>query len=82
MAGIKRLVGSGVIEPEATVVAVLTGHLLKDTDYVIDYHQERLVATDSDGREQRITGNFANHPVRVEAKTDAIMEALRRLRKV
>ncbi len=42
VAGIKRLVADGVIDPDEDVVAVLTGHVLKDTDYAIKYHQEKL----------------------------------------
>ncbi len=35
VAGIKRLALSGLIEPGARVVAVLTGHLLKDPDILV-----------------------------------------------
>jgi threonine synthase len=43
VAGIRKL---GIKENES-VVAVLTGHVLKDTDYVIKYHNQSL--TDPDG---------------------------------
>lgn len=46
VAGIKKLVTQNVIKKDESVVAVLTGHLLKDTDYVIKYHEQRLVAPD------------------------------------
>src|SRR6266446_1164558 len=42
VAGIKRLVKDRVIRPGETVVAILTGHLLKDTDYVVNYHSDNL----------------------------------------
>ncbi|HVQ36110.1 MAG TPA: threonine synthase, partial [Pyrinomonadaceae bacterium] len=42
VAGIKRLVASGVIRADEEVVAVLTGHILKDTDYAINYHLDKL----------------------------------------
>jgi threonine synthase len=35
LAGIRKLVKSGEIETEARIAAVLTGHALKDTDYII-----------------------------------------------
>lgn len=44
VAGIRKLVSDGVIKKDESVVAVLTGHLLKDTDYVIKYHEGKLVA--------------------------------------
>jgi threonine synthase len=46
VAGIQKLVNEDVIKNDDSVVAVLTGHLLKDTDYVIKYHEGRLVAPD------------------------------------
>src|SRR5687768_10639614 len=46
VAGIRRLVNEGFIKKDESVVAILTGHLLKDTDYVIKYHQQKLVAPD------------------------------------
>jgi threonine synthase len=35
LAGLKKLTGAGEIDRDAEVVAVLTGHALKDTDYII-----------------------------------------------
>ena len=46
VAGIRKLVKENVIKRNESVVAVLTGHLLKDTDYVIKYHDQKLVAPD------------------------------------
>jgi threonine synthase len=38
LAGVRQLVRRGIIERDASVVAVLTGHVLKDAQVVIDYH--------------------------------------------
>lgn len=46
VAGIRKLVSETFIRNHESVVAVLTGHLLKDTDYVINYHEGTLVAPD------------------------------------
>jgi len=35
LAGIKKLAAAGQLDPHAVVAAVLTGHALKDTDYII-----------------------------------------------
>ena len=72
VAGIRKLVAEGVIGQNESVVAVLTGHVLKDTDYVIKYHNRSL--TDPDGR--RLESPFANSPIRVAASADAIREVL------
>ena len=68
VAGIRKL---GINENES-VVAVLTGHVLKDTDYVIKYHNELL--TDPD--ERRLESRFANAPIRVAASADAIRDRI------
>ncbi len=82
VAGIKRLVASGVIRSDDDVVAVLTGHILKDTDYAINYHQEKLYthdrATDKTKEERRLAGAYSNPPARVKATKTAIIEGLRR----
>lgn len=40
LAGIRKLVSSGKMDPDATIAAVLTGHALKDTDYIIKTHRQ------------------------------------------
>ena len=72
VAGIRKLVSDGVIKESETVVAVLTGHLLKDTDYVMQYHTDRLTAPD----DARITSNFANRPIKTSASIGSIKSVL------
>jgi threonine synthase len=36
LAGIRKLTAAGHIDRDAVVAAVLTGHALKDTDYIIE----------------------------------------------
>jgi threonine synthase len=38
VAGARRLVAEGVIDPDETVVSILTGNLLKDPTATVDYH--------------------------------------------
>ena|SRR6266536_2277288 len=82
VAGIKRLVASGTIGADTDVVAVLTGHILKDTDYAINYHQEKLFthdrSADKTKLERRLAGTYRNPPARVQATRAAILEGLRR----
>lgn len=42
LAGTRKLVEMGVIQPNETVVGVLTGHVLKDPDAVVNYHTDTL----------------------------------------
>ncbi len=41
LAGIRKLVRAGELDSEATIAAVLTGHVLKDTDYIIKRRQRK-----------------------------------------
>jgi threonine synthase len=40
LAGLKKLAGTGFVKPGQTVVLVLTGHMLKDVDYVLDKRKQ------------------------------------------
>jgi threonine synthase len=66
IAGLRRLVSEGRASRGEEVVCVLTGHLLKDPDYTVDYHFGRL----------GLGGALANPPVRVAADLDEIRRAL------
>ncbi|HXC68804.1 MAG TPA: threonine synthase [Pyrinomonadaceae bacterium] len=59
VAGMRKLVAEGVIKADETVVGVLTGHLLKDTDYVMGYHGNTLVGPDG----EQMRGRFTNAPI-------------------
>jgi threonine synthase len=75
LAGIKRLTASGHIRRGDSVIAVLTGSLLKDPTYTIGYHAGKL-ALEEDGKQQTIEGRFMNHPVRVAADKNEIRRLL------
>ena len=81
VAGIRRLVAAGVIKSDEDVVAVLTGHLLKDTDYVIKYHNQTLTTSwGSEAENERlIVGHFSNPRLRVSASREALSAVLERL---
>lgn len=73
LAGIRKLTASGVIAPDADVVAVLTGNVLKDPDYIYRYHTGQLTAPDN----CPIAPNFGNKPILVPNDADRIAELLR-----
>jgi threonine synthase len=74
VAGIKQLVKDGMIQAGQTVVAVLTGHVLKDTDYVMNYHGDTLYLEGEGDEQHRLQSTFANRPVRVKATREAILD--------
>jgi len=59
LAGLRKLVNGGVIAAESDVVAVLTGNILKDADYIYKYHSGVLRAPDG----SPIAPNQGNPPM-------------------
>jgi threonine synthase len=82
VAGIRKLAAAGFIRREESIVAVLTGHLLKDPDYVNHYHRGTLsLGAETKDRKtdrQPIKGSLRNAPLQVAASKSAILERLRR----
>jgi threonine synthase len=74
IAGIHKMVAAGNIGRTESVVAVLTGHVLKDPDYVNRYHNGTL----SLGSSSPMKGAFANPPERVAPNKNAILESIER----
>lgn len=59
LAGLKKLRAAGVIGADADVVAVLTGNVLKDPDYIFKYHTGALKTPWG----EPVAANFGNEPV-------------------
>ena len=68
VAGVRRLVSDGTIRPGERVVAILTGHVLKDPGMLLRYHQEM---------EPPPPG--ANRPIEIEADVREVARVLQDL---
>lgn len=78
VAGAKRLVEEGVIDPEEQVVCVLTGHQLKDPTATVAYHTtDQKVFNDVLGSRGVRRAAFANRAVVVPNDLDEIIKAIR-----
>ncbi len=73
IAGLKKLVNDRVIGKNESVVAILTGHILKDTDSVISYHNKELPGIDSAN---------ANIPVKIKPEMKELDSLIKDLNKV
>ena len=73
VAGVKKLVEAGVIHPDASVVGILTGNILKDPDAVIGYHKDEL-------QDSGIKGHFANRPTSISPTLEDVEKALAQIR--
>jgi threonine synthase len=72
LAGIRKLTASGAMAASADVVAVLTGNLLKDPDYIYRYHTGKLETPDG----AAIHPRFGNQPTVVPNDADRIAAIL------
>lgn len=68
VAGLRQLLARGVVEPDACVVCILTGHALKDPDATVTYH--------ASGASGLARGRHSNQPIRVANDLDAICRAI------
>ncbi len=78
VAGAKRLVEKGVIDRDATVVCILTGHQLKDPHATVAYHSfsEEDLAKEY-GKFGIGTSKFGNRPISVANSADDIVAKIR-----
>jgi len=72
LAGIKKLTAAGVISRNADVVAVLTGNVMKDPDYIYKYHTGKLEAPGG----AKIRSTFGNQSIVVPNDAKAIEKLL------
>jgi len=77
LAGIRKMVAAGGMDPSEDVTAILTGHLLKDPDYTVKYHRGSLTYADAAGVEHVIEPKFGNQLVQIPVDRAAIFEALK-----
>lgn len=65
VAGARALVARSIVRREDTVVAVLTGHILKDSDILLKYHRDTEPAP-----------ALANRPIEIDADLGAVERVL------
>ncbi|MCI0661815.1 MAG: threonine synthase, partial [Acidobacteria bacterium] len=76
LAGIRKMAAAGSIRPDEDLVAILTGHVLKDPDYTVNYHSGTLSYTDKSRERVAIESRYGNEFIRLPAEREAIIEAL------
>lgn len=74
LAGIRKLRAAGTISSDADVVAVLTGNVLKDPNYIFRYHTGALQSPTGDS----IRATYGNAPTVVPNDPDRIAALLER----
>jgi threonine synthase len=76
LAGLKKLLKQGFVQPNQTVVLILTGHLLKDPEFTLKFHRGDLFATSGHEKETRSLSDQQRAPVELEASADAVIRTV------
>ncbi len=76
LAGLKKFVRQGRIERSESVVLLLTGHTLKDSEYTIDFHQGKLLTGEESAGLEREISEKRRATLSLEASADAVLRVL------
>jgi threonine synthase len=71
LAGLKKLLTQGFVKPDETVLLVLTGNLLKDPDFTIDFHRGEMFKD-----EDPALKSLRHPPTVLDANLDAVLKTL------
>jgi threonine synthase len=81
LAGLKKLLRQRFVKPEETVVLVLTGNLLKDPDFTMEFHRGDLFKGTAHQQESARLNPFRHPPVVLDATLDAVIKTLEQAEK-
>lgn len=79
LAGLKKLVKQGFVKADETVVLVLTGNLLKDPDFTIDFHRGDMFKAGAGSAAWRA---LRHPPIVLDATLGAVIRTLEQAEKV
>jgi threonine synthase len=81
LAGLKKLVQQRFVKRDETVVLVLTGNLLKDPDFTMEFHRGDLFQGTAHEREEAKLNQFRHPPLVLDATLDAVIKTLEQAEK-
>jgi threonine synthase len=76
LAGLKKLLQRGFVNRDESVVLILTGNLLKDPDFTIDFHRGDLYKEQTGSQKMMSLRRLRRPPVVCDATLDAVMRIL------
>ena len=76
LAGLKKLVKEGFVKKDESVVLVLTGNLLKDPDFTINFHRGELFKGTADEHAGAGLDSLRRPPIVLDATLDAVISTL------
>ncbi|MGO9083913.1 MAG: threonine synthase [Candidatus Sulfotelmatobacter sp.] len=81
LAGLKKLVKQNFVKPEESVVLVLTGNLLKDPDFTIEFHRGELFKGSAHESASAALDPLRRAPIVLDAALDEVMRVLEQAEK-
>jgi threonine synthase len=79
LVGLKKLLAEGKIDPSESIVLLLTGHTLKDSDYTIQYHRGDLLKDEELALLRPEIEITRRNTVELDADPDQVLRALDRV---
>src|SRR5712675_493747 len=76
LAGLKKLLHLGFVKREESVVLILTGNLLKDPDFTMDFHRGSLFQGTAHESESAALKPLRHPPIVLDATLDAVIRTL------
>ncbi len=76
LAGLKKLVRQGKIHSSESVVLILTGHTLKDSEFTIDFHRGTLLTSAESAGMERELMDRRRATISLDASADAVLRVL------
>jgi threonine synthase len=76
LAGLKKLLQQRFVKRDETVVLVLTGNLLKDPDFTMEFHRGDLFPNTPHEREANSLDPLRHPPIILDATLDAVIQTL------
>ena len=76
LAGLKKFVRQGKIHRDESVVLLLTGHTLKDSEYIIEFHQGTLLSKEESAGQEREIAERRRATISLEPSADAVLRVL------
>ncbi len=76
LAGLRKLLQQGFVKPDETVVLVLTGNLLKDPDFTMEFHRGDLFRGTIHEPQSAMLNPFRHPPIVLDATLDAVLKTL------
>ena len=85
LAGLRKLVRQGSVQRGETVVLLLTGHTLKDPEYTLDFHRNKLLTPEETAglasEDQAAITRLARAPQVLDGTVDAVLRELHAFQK-